>query len=177
MANQTLYRIAGISAVLSILFSFGMFALVGNGRDAVFLGVSMITYITSCIVFYALYVFHRAQAALPALAMLLCGVVGIILEGIGTGPGTILSAVSNLLYAIAFLLIGYLGGTNAQMPRWIAALAFIIGAGAAAAGIGMALGQASIGETLGMVYFFAWVIWSIAICWWFWTRKSVTVTA
>jgi len=177
MSNQTLFRIAGVSAILSVLFSFGMFAVVGNGRDVVFHGISILTYLFTCIVLYALYVFHRAQAPMPALTMLLCGVVGVILEGIGTGPGTMLSVVSNLLYALTFLLIGYLGWGNAQMPRGIAALAFVIGAGSAASGILMAVSQESPGEMMGMAYFFAWVIWSVAICWWFWSRKSVPATA
>lgn len=177
MSNQTHYRFAGVSAILSVLLSFGMFAVVGNGRDAVFMGVSLAAFFFTCVVFYALYVFHRVQAAVPALVMLLCGVGAIVLEGIGSGPGTMLAAFANLLYGIAFLLIGYLGWSNAQMPRWIAILAFVIGIGGIGSAGLTAVGQASVGETVTMVYFFAWVIWSLAICWWFWSRKSVPAIA
>ena len=69
MSHTSLFRFAGWSSILSILFSFGMFALISGGRGGAFMVVSIIASLFTLVVFYALFVFHRSQAATMSLAM------------------------------------------------------------------------------------------------------------
>ena len=165
MSNNNLYRFAGWSAILSIVFSFAMFGLVGEGRNAVFIAVSIIASVFTAIVLYGLYVFHRSQSAVVSLVMLACGVIGLVLENLGTGPEGSLFVLTNGIYSVAFLLIGYLGFGNAIMPRWLAILAYVCGLATLGMAGAFALGQPDLGENVfGMFQFLAWVVWSIGIC-------------
>jgi hypothetical protein len=177
MSNTNLYRFAGWSAILSILFSFGMFALIGGGRGGAFMVVSIIAALFTLVVFYALYVFHRSQAATLSLAMLVCGIVGLTLENIGAGPDTPLGMVTSVVYGATFLLIGYLGYGNAEMPRWLAISAYVVGFASLATAGASALGQVGVASAVPMLLFVAWIAWSIGIWRWFTSSKTVVATA
>jgi hypothetical protein len=176
MSNTSLFRFSGWSAILSILFSFGMFALIGGGRGGAFMVVSIIAALFTLVVYYGLFVFHRPQAATLSLVMLVCGIVAMILENLGTGPDTPMGMVVNVIYGATFLLIGYLGYGNAQMPRWMAVCAYVVGVASLATVVASALGQVSVTSTVPMVLFVAWLAWSIGI-WRFFTSSKTVVTA
>lgn len=177
MSNTNLFRFAGWSAILSILFSFGMFALIGGGRGGAFMVVSIIAALFTFLALYGVYVFHRSQAATLSLAMLVCGAVGLILENLGMGPDTPMGMVTSAIYGTTFLLVGYLGYGNAQMPRWLAICAYVVGFASLATAGASALGQVSVASTVPMVLFLAWIAWSIGIWRFFTSSKTVTATA
>ena len=177
MSNKNLFVFAGWSAILSVAFSMGMYAFDEGVRGGLFLAVSLVAYFFAAVVFYALYVFHRPQSALLSLIMMVCGIVGMVMEGIGSGPGTPLAVVSNALYAASFLLIGYLGFGNSQMPRWVAICAYAVGVSSLASAILTAVGQASLAETLGLVFLVAWIVWSVGILIKFSFSKTALATA
>lgn len=179
MSNNNLFRFAGWSAILSIVFSFAMFAFIGGGRGGAFMAVSMVASFFTAAVLYGLYVFHRSQAATLSLAMLICAVVGLILENIGTGPATPLGMVTSIIYGATFLLVGYLGYGNPQMPRWLAILAYVVGGASLAVAVATALGQTALGENVfAMIQFFAWIVWSVGIWRWFLSLvRTATVMA
>ncbi len=163
MSNNSLFKFAGWSAILSVVFSFAMFAFVDGGRGGMFMVVSIVASVFSAVVFYALYVLHRPQSAGLSMAMLALAVLGLILENIGTGPETPLGVVTNIIYGMAFILAGYLGFGNSQMPRWIALCAYVAGAGCIIFGIANAIGQASLANIGELVQFVGWVAWSVGI--------------
>ena len=177
MSNTSLFRFAGWSAILSILFSFGMFALISGGRGGAFMVVSIIASLFTLVVLYALFVFHRSQAATLSLAMLVCGIVGMTLENIGAGPDTPLGMVTSVVYGATFLLIGYLGYSNAQMPHWLAISAYVVGIASLATAGASAVGQAGVTDIIPMVMFVAWIAWSIGIWRWFVSPATAIATA
>lgn len=177
MSNTNLYRVAGWSAILSILFSFGMFVLIGGGRGGAFMVVSIIAGLFTIIALYGVYVFHRPQAPALSLAMLVCAAVGLILENLGMGPDTPMGMVTSVIYGTTFLLVGYLGYGNAQMPRWLAICAYVVGFASLATAVASALGQVSVASTVPLVLFVAWIAWSVGIWRFFTSSKSVAATA
>lgn len=177
MSNRSLFRFAGWSAILSVAFSFAMFAFVGGGRGGMFMVVSIIASFFSAVVFYALYVFYRPQSAAVSLAMLVCGVLALVLENIGSGPETTLGVITNIIYGVSFLLIGYLGVGNSQMPRWLTICAFVVGASCILFGISNALGLSTLGGITQMLQFVSWIVWSVGILIRFAFSKAVPATA
>lgn len=176
MSNANLYRLAGWSAILSILVSFGMFALIGGGRSVVFMVVSITAALFTLIALYGVYVFHRPQAPALSLAMLVCAAVGLTLENLGMGPDTPMGMVTNVIYGTTFLLVGYLGYGNAQMPRWLAISAYVVGFASLATAGASALGQVGVASAVPMVLFVAWIAWSVGIWLWF-LRQAKTALA
>ncbi|MCC6297945.1 MAG: hypothetical protein IT314_01515 [Anaerolineales bacterium] len=176
MSNTNLFRFAGWSAILSILFSFGMFALLGDGRGGAFMVVSIIATLFSLVTLYGVCVFHRPQAPALSLAMLVCAVVGMILENLGSGPDTPMGMATNVIYGTTFLLVGYLGYGNAQMPRWLAISAYVVGFSSLVTAVASALGQISVTSAVPMVLFLAWIAWSIGIWRFFTASKTITAT-
>ena len=177
MSSRSLFRFAGWAAILSVVFSFGMFAFVEGGRGGLFMVVSIIASFFSVVVFYTLYVLHRPQSAGLSLAMIMCGVLALILETIGTGPQTTLGIVTNVIYGVSFLLVGYLGFGNSQMPRWIAICAYVVGASCVAFGGLTALGQTDLAGAIEMVQFLSWIAWSVGILIRFSFSKTALATA
>ncbi|MEW6086082.1 MAG: hypothetical protein AB1607_15930 [Chloroflexota bacterium] len=173
MSNTNLYRFAGWSAILSILTSFGMFALIGDGRGGAFMVVSIIAALFTLAALYGVYVFHRPQAPALSLAMLVFAIVGLTLENLGMGPDTPMGMVTSVIYGTTFLLVGYLGYGNAQMPRWLAVCAYVVGFASLATAVASALGQVGAASTVPMVLFVAWIAWSVGIWRFFTSSKSV----
>lgn len=178
MTNNNLFRFAGWSAILSIVLSFGMFGVImatGGERNVAFIAVSVVAAVFTAVAPYALYVFHRPQSAMISLAMLVCVIVGLVLENFGTGPGTTLGMFTNVVYGAGFLLIGYLGFGTKQMPRWIAIFAYLVGFTALAAAGAVAIGQTALAENvLSMLVFLAWIVWSVGLAILFLSRKLTT---
>ncbi len=178
MAANTLYRLAGWSALLSVVFSFGLFGVLmaTNGdRGALFNGVFILASLFSVITFYGLYVFHRPQAAGLSLIMLGAGVASMILEGLGSGPGSPLTLGAQALGGVAYLLLGYLGYNNSQMPRGLALSAYAVGVlGALAAVTGAVASLSAVYQMAGGIFLLAWMVWSVWVWRWFTSPKLAT---
>ncbi|HNB52457.1 MAG TPA: hypothetical protein PK530_10960 [Anaerolineales bacterium] len=177
MSNKNLFNFAGWSAILSVVFSFAMFAFVGGGRGGMFMVVSIIASFFSAVVFYALYVLHRPQSSSLSMVMFGLAILGLVLENIGTGPNTPLGVVTNSIYGVAFILAGYLGFGSSQMPRWIAICAFAAGVGCIVLGMANAIGQASLANVGELLQFVAWIAWSVGILLRFSFSKAQLATA
>jgi hypothetical protein len=96
---------------------------------------------------------------------------------VGTGPEGSLFVITNAIYGVAFLLLGYLGLGSAVMPRWLAILASVCGIATLGMAGAFALGQPDLGENVfGSVQFLAWVVWSIGICRLFVSSKLTMAT-
>lgn len=177
MSNTNLFRFAGWSAILSILFSFAMFAFIGGGRGGMFLVANIIAFFFTAVVFYSLFIFHRPQSATLSLLILVIGILGLVLELIGSGPETPLGIITSVIYGSTYLLIGYLGYGNAQMPRWLAICGYVVGGALLVMAGAFALGQTVLANNVfSMLMFAAWIVWSVGI-WRFFTSSKTVVTA
>lgn len=179
MSNTTLFRLTGWSALLSVVFSlalFGVLMATNGDRGVLFNVVFIVASLFSVIVFYGLYVFHRPQAAIPSLLMLIVGVAGLVLEGFGTGPGSPLTLLAQALGGVAYLLLGYLAYSNSQMPRGLAILAYAVGAlGILAAVTGAVASLATIYQAVSGLFLLVWIAWSVWLWRWFLSSKLATV--
>jgi len=165
MSNNSLYRFAGWSALLSVVLSFALFPLESVGGWALRLG-SFVPLALSGVVFYALFVFHRPQAATVSLVMLICGAVALFMEFLGGTPESAMGIASHAIYGVAFLLVGYLAWGESRIPRWIAICVLLAGASVLASAILTPFAY-SLAETIGYIYFLAWIVWSVAMWRWF----------
>ena len=109
--------------------------------------------------------------------MLVCAAVGLILENLGMGPDTPMGMVTSVIYGTTFLLVGYLGYGNAQMPRSLAICAYVVGVASLATAGASALGQVGVPSAVPMLLFFAWIAWSVGIWRFFTSSKTVAATA
>ena len=177
MSSRNLFQLGGWSALLSVIASLGMFALVGGGRGIAFTAVSILASVFAVVLFIALYVFHRPQSAPLGLLMLVAAVVGLILENIGSGPETIIGMISSAVYGVAFLLIGYLGYSNARMPRGVALLAYGVGILALVSAVANGTGLGSFAEAASMLLVLVWAIWSLWLWRWLISPNPVVASA
>lgn len=177
MSNRSVFQLGGWSALLSVIASLGMFALVGGGRGVAFTSVSIIAAILTALPLIALYVIHRPQSPALSLLMLVAAIVGLTLENLGSGPETALGVVSNVVYGVAFVLLGYLGVTNAQMPRGLALLASGVGVLALVSAVANGVGLGSVAAAVGMLMVLVWAVWSVWLWRWLISPKLVTAIA
>jgi hypothetical protein len=166
MSNNRLYRFAGWSALLSVILSLALFPLESIGGWAL-MAASFVPLALGGVVFYALFVFHCPQAGTMSLVMLVSGLLGLILEFLGATPESTMGIVTHAIYGVAFLLVCYLAFGESRMPRWLAVCILIAGASVFVSAVLTALGLNSLAETTGMVYFIAWIVWSVGIWRWF----------
>jgi len=62
--------------------------------------------------------------------------------------------------------VGYLAWGESRIPRWIAICVLLAGASVLASAILTPFAY-SLAETIGYIYFLAWIVWSVAMWRWF----------
>ena len=165
MSNNSLYRFAGWSALLSVILSIALFPLESVGGWALRLG-SLVPLALAGVVFYALFVFHRPKSATLSLIMLVCGIVALALEFIGATPESAMGIVTHAIYGVAFMLAGILAWGESRIPRWLAICVLIAGASVFVSAM-LTPSAPSLAVMIGFVYFAAWIVWSVAMWRWF----------
>lgn len=176
MSNSNLFRLTGWSAIASVVLSIAAIAAVAitKERGVAFTVLIVAGSVFTAVVFYGLYIFHRAQSAMASLAMLACGIVGLVLENLGTGPTSTLTTIAIGIYGVAFLLLGYLGFGSNQMPRWVAILAYAVGIVCLAITGAGVTGYVALSVQLFPLQLLVWVVWSVGIARVFLSRKLAT---
>lgn len=158
MANNQLFRFAGWCAALAVVLSvlaFVPFAAATSGSTLV---ISTLTLLVLTVVFYALYVVHRAESAGLSLAGLVLWVLAgaVNFFSLLSQNDESLYKAANLLFALPLLVFGLLAYRSSKMPRGVALLALVGGVAWAIAGFipfGMALSY------LTTVIWLAWLVW------------------
>lgn len=136
MSSKTLFRIAGISGILSAL---AMLALSftsdpNSGMSPVFAVPNAVL----GIVFVAgLYVLYRSEAPILSLTAAAISVIGYLLFVVAslmqlTFPSPVLAAADSAIYILGLTLFSWLAYRTQKMPRLLAFVGFL----AALAGIG-----------------------------------------
>ena len=171
MSSNVLARVAGWSSILSVLVFVVSFILTGlnSGKDTPLTTVLfLVSNVLIVPVFYALYVFHRAQAQMIALIALILGTISMVLALFAPTPTSnpLLFQASSALFGIAILIFGYLGFQNAKMPRALAISAILIGVVALAA-TALALSSNAMSDMLGLVLIILYLVWALWLGWLF----------
>jgi len=165
MSNNNLFRIAGWCAFVTALVMLAFHVFPGGAPASVALILSIVTFLGLTVVFYALFVTHRPEAAMLSLAGLILWVIVFVLNLIGLVTNSVnmfLSSLGSLLWGLPFLIFGFLAWRSARMPRGVAVLALLAGAVSLVLGVAGFMGSAAIvdsGNLVLDVLMLVWVVW------------------
>jgi hypothetical protein len=165
MANKNLFRIAGWCALVTGVIMVAFHVVPAGLPVIVGMVLSIVDLLGLTIVFYALYVAHRAESAGLSLAGLILWLLAFVLNLIGLLTSLVnpfLSNVGSLLWALPFLIFGVLALRSASMPRGLAVLALLTGAVFLILGVAGFMGSAAIvdgGNLVADILMLAWIVW------------------
>ena len=165
MSNNNLFRIAGWCAYVTALVMLAFHVFPGGAPASVALILSIVTFLGLTVIFYALFVTHRPEAAMLSLAGLILWLIVFVLNliSLGTNSGnTFLSNLGSVLWPLPFLIFGYLAYRSARMPRGLAVLALLTGVVALVLGVAGFMDSAAIvdgGNLILDILMLAWVVW------------------
>jgi hypothetical protein len=165
MKNNQLFRIAGGCALVVALLMLAIHVVPSGTASIIGMILSMGTMLGLTFVFYALYVAHRTESAGLSLAGLILWILSFGLNLIGFFVTTVnnsLSAVGSLLWALPFLIFGYLAYRSARMPRGLAVLALVTGVVYLLLGVAGFMGSAGVingGNLVGDILMLGWLVW------------------
>jgi hypothetical protein len=165
MPNNILFRIAGWCALLAglIMGAFFVASAIAPtsviGKILAIMGVLAMT-----VVFYALYVAHRSESAgLSLVGLLLWIPAGVVdIASLASPANTLLYAVDSLLFALPFLIFGFLAYRSAKMPRGLALIGLLSGVCWVITGAAAFIGSAAIGMVAslgGFIFMLVWLAW------------------
>ena len=165
MSNNNLFRIAGWSAFVTALLMLAFHVFPGGVPASVGVVFTIITLLGLTVVFYALYVAYRSESAMLALAGLVFWLLTFILNLIGLVTNSVnmfLSSLGSLLWALPFLIFGFLAWRSVWMPRGLAMLALLAGAVAFVLAVTGFMGSATIVDSGNLVLdilMLVWIVW------------------
>jgi hypothetical protein len=165
MSNNNLFRIAGWSAFVTALVMLAFHVFPGGAPASLAVILSIVTFLGLTVVFYALFVTHRPESAMLSLAGLALWLIVLVLELVGLVTNSVsmfLSNLGSLLWALPFLIFGFLAWRSTRMPRGVAVLALLAGAVSLVLGIVGFMGSAAIFDSGNLVLdilMLAWVVW------------------
>jgi hypothetical protein len=182
MNTQSLFRYAGIAAVISIvafLLALALPAVPGAANGTLAMVVYAINLLTSLVPLFALYVVHRSEAPGLSLAAFVAAAASSLLS-FGVDPTNMASPLMlavTVLYALGSLLYGWLGVRSPRLPHGIGVMALIVGGLAALSAIAALAGAFGPAGMLMMVANLAWVAWFVWLSYYFLTSKSPAAAA
>ena len=165
MSNNRLFRIAGWCAILAalIMVSFLVLSSIAPtsavGMILAIIGVLLMTW-----VFYALYVVHRPESAWLSLAGLVLWIpaAAIDIASLANPANTLLYAVDSLIFALPFLIFGFLAYRSAKVPRGLGLIGLLTGLVWLITGAVSFTGSTTIGMVAGLggfVLMLVWLVW------------------
>ena len=165
MTNNRLFRIAGWCSLLAalIMVSFLVVSPIAPtsaiGVTLAIIGVLLIT-----LVFYALYVVHRSESAALSLAGLVLWIPAAVTDiaSLANPANTLLYAADSLLFALPFLIFGFLARRSAKMPRGLGLRGLLTGVVWLFAGAASFVGSTTIGMVAslgGFALMLVWLVW------------------
>ena len=163
MKNNQLYRIAGWCALVTALLML-LIPVVRSVPPAIGMTLNIVILLGITFVFYGLSAAHRAESAGLSLAGLILWLLSLMLTLVGflTAISNSLSSLGSLLWALPFLIFGYLAWRSARMPRLLAVLALMTGVVyllLAVAGFMGSAGFVNSGNLVGDILMLIWLAW------------------
>jgi hypothetical protein len=163
MNKNNLFRIAGWCALVTGLLML-LIPVVQLVPSVIGMILNIVILLGITIVFYTLYVAHRAESAGLSLVGLILWLLSLVLTVAGflTTISNSLSNLGSLLWALPFLIFGYLAWRSARMPRLLAVLALLIGVLYLLLGVAGFMGAAGFtngGNLVGDILMLVWLVW------------------
>ena len=163
MNKNNLFRIAGWCALVTALLML-LIPFVSSVPTAIGMILNIVILLGITFVFYALYVAHRAESAGLSLAGLILWLLSLVLTLVGflTTISNSLSSLGSFLWALPFLVFGFLAWRSAGCPRLLAVLALLIGVLYLILAVAGFMGSASFvnsGNFVGDILMLVWLVW------------------
>jgi hypothetical protein len=165
MANNQLFRFTGWCALVVALLMVAILVVPSGASSTVGLILTIAILLGLTMVFYALYVAHRADSAGLSLAGLILWLLSLglnIMSLVTNLVNNFLSNVGSLLWSLPFLIFGFLAYRSARMPRGLAVVAFLTGVVFLILGVAGFMGSATIvnwGNLVGDIFMLVWLVW------------------
>jgi hypothetical protein len=163
MPNDRLFRTAGWCALVTALLLL-LIPVIQSGPPAIGMILNIAILLGITFVFYALYVAHRAESGGLSLVGLILWLLSLVLTLLGflTTLSNSLSSLGSLLWALPFLIFGYLAWRSDRMPRLFAVLVLLIGVLYLLLGLAGFMGSAgfiNVGNLVGDILMLVWLVW------------------
>lgn len=172
MSNSKFFRTAGWCGLAGAIFFIVAFVTFPLGLG-MFGGIfEILSFLATLVVFYGLYLAHRAQAGGLSLAGLVLAVAAILVAIVVLV--TNMPALANLWYlllSLPFLIFGYLAYRSNKMPRGLAIVELLAGAIFLVAGVGGYIAGPGFADSLSLfaeLLMLAWLFWTWRV---FWSKK------
>jgi len=164
MSNNKLFRAAGWCALLVGLLMLAIHGVPSGTSNTVGMIMEMGIMLGLTLVFYTLYVAHRAESAGLSLAGLISWILAFGLNLISTvsNLGTFLGTVGSLLWLLPFLIFGFLAYRSDRLPRGLAVAAFLSGISLLIATVAGMMGSDAVVNVVSLVadiFMLVWVGW------------------
>ena len=179
MPNKNLFRIAGWSALLIILINVLDMLIFPSGKaTGAELVIEIVLMLVFTLVFYALYVAHRAESAGLSLAGLILWfpAFGVNLAAMFNFNNTFLGTLGTLLMSLPFLIFGFLAYRSSRMPRGLAVVTLLAGVLYLITGVSELMRIASVAEFGGLVSAILMLVWAVWLCVVFVSKKFTAAT-
>ena len=136
MSNNNLFRIAGISGILSAIMMV-VFSLSGDPSSGMSTAFTVVSAVLGILLVAGLYLLYRGEAPTLSLAASAISVIGYVLFVVAslmqvTFPNPVLAAADIAVYILGLSLFSWLAYRMHKMPRLLAVVGFL----AALAGAG-----------------------------------------
>jgi hypothetical protein len=164
MNNYQFFRVSGWCALVTALLMVGIH-LVPSGTSSILgMVIAIGTLLGLTIVFYSLYVAHRAQSVGLSLVGLIFWVLafGLNIISMVTNISTFLGYLGSLFFLLPFLIFGFLAYRSDRMPRGLAVVAFLSGVSLLFATIAGLIGNEAVVNILNLVadiFMLVWLVW------------------
>jgi hypothetical protein len=167
MSDNRLFRIAGWCAILAALIMVSFLVLSSIApTSAVGMILATIGVLLMTGVFYALYVVHCPESAGLSLAGLVLWILAAAVDiaSLANPDNTLLYAADSLLFALPFLIFGFLSYPSAKMPHALGLIALLTGVVWVIAGAASFVGSTAVGMVASLGAFALMLVWLV----WLW---------
>ena len=180
MSNNNLFRIAGISGILSAIMMV-VFSLSGDPSSGMSTAFTVVSAVLGILLVAGLYLLYRQEAptlSLAAAAVFVIGQVLFVVAGLmrAVYPSPVLVAADITVWIVGLSLFSWLAYRTRKMPRLLALVGFL----AALAGVGAYLVMLTTGasvvdmETMPPVLMALYFVYLIGVVVWLaWTGISL----
>ena len=167
MSTSTLFRVAGYSAIVTLVLWIGGFAI-GAVSPALVGPALALAAIIFLVVIYALYLVHRTESSGLALGATLLTALGMIVSLFAGDPSVPTNAffygTCTVVFGVGIVLLAWLAFNSPKMPRGLAIAVLIMGIMSLVAGV-FYLGGAGMLDIANLLNFgsiipsIVWMLW------------------
>jgi hypothetical protein len=161
MSNNRLFRIAGWCALATLLLMVAAIVAFPLGAGTAGGALELTSFLGLTVVFYALYVEHRAES--PGLSHVALVVwfpaAAVDVVSMAKYGNSFLGGLWYTLFSVPFLIFGLLAWRSTKMPRGLAIVALLTGVTYFVSGVSGLLGSQTIADNVSLIPTLSTLVW------------------